>query len=70
MTHINKILLLLLSCKENTPTFLDGNISISQTYIVWVMQDFFLMGQWSFYYYHLLFILFKKYFFFFVILDD
>ena len=58
-------LILLLSCTENTPTYLDGNISISRTYIVWVMQDFFLMGQWSLYYYNLLFILFKKEIFFF-----
>ena len=38
---VANLLLLLSSCKENTPTYLDGNISISQTYIVWVMQDFF-----------------------------
>ena len=68
---VANLLLLLSSCKENTPTYLDGNISISQTYIVWVMQDFFLMGEWSFYYYNLLFILFRKEnFFFWVILES
>ena len=68
MGYVVANLILLLSCKENTLTFLDGNISISQTYIVWVMQDFFfLMGQWSFYYYNLLFILFKKENFFFLL---
>ena len=41
MGYVVANLILLLSCKENTLTFLDGNISISQTYIVWVMQDFF-----------------------------
>ena len=45
MGYVVANLILLLSCKENTLTFLDGNISISQTYIVWVMQDFFFNGS-------------------------
>ena len=48
MGYVVANLILLLSCKENTLTFLDGNISISQTYIVWVIQEFFFNGSMKF----------------------